>query len=174
MHPWICCVSAPYSRIFHWKQFNLCNKFNSDISGWDTSSALRMNFMVSSDDPGSHIHALEHKIMTNAICSCGNQFNGCTAFDQPIGSWDVSNVQTFGATVCTPISASNTTVPRLLHSHFFSHSYNCDSFPISVSALKRCASFNWWQQRMIECTLHLTTLLVLLLKPTPSPVCNCF
>ena len=69
---------------------SIYNDLNPDISKWDVSNAIRMNYMFykcknfNCDISGWNVSNTENM-------SC--MFNGCTSFNQDISKWDIHKVK---------------------------------------------------------------------------------
>ena len=62
--------------------------FNQDISSWDVSNVINMNYMFSNTAFNQNISSWN----VSKVTSMTGMFRVANTFNQPIGSWDVSNV----------------------------------------------------------------------------------
>jgi surface protein len=69
--------------------FSWCTKFNSDISGWDTSNVTDMFSMF---DNAKLFNQPIGSWNTSNVTNMSYMFQNAKLFNQPIGSWNTSNV----------------------------------------------------------------------------------
>jgi len=73
--------------------FSDCPKLNGDLTGWDTSTITNMNRMFYSLQYGPSTSNCNITTWNTAnVTNMAGMFYACYAFNQPIGSWNVSAV----------------------------------------------------------------------------------